>query len=85
MVRRYPDALIFCSWPSLEETWYRQALKAMRVGQRIVAVIEDSCAEESAREYFDACFEIERLIPIPAFEYMNDIAIVATKKRPRIT
>jgi hypothetical protein len=83
MVRRYPDATIFCSWPSLDDTWYRQALKAMRVGQRIVAVLEDSCAEETAREYFDACFDTERLINIPAFEYMNDIAHVAVKKRNR--
>jgi hypothetical protein len=83
MVRRYPGATIFCSWPSLGDTWYRQALKAMRVGQRIVAVLEDSCAEETAREYFDACFSTERLINIPAFEYMNDIAHVAIKKRNR--
>jgi hypothetical protein len=83
MVRRYPDATIFCSWPSLSETWYRQALKAMRVGQRIVAVLEDSCAEETAREYFDAYFDTERLINIPAFEHMNDIACVAVKKRNR--
>jgi hypothetical protein len=83
MVRRYPDALVFCSWPSLEETWYRQALKAMRVGQRIVAVMEDSCAEESARDYFDRCFQIERLIDIPAFYMLNDLAYVAIKKRNR--
>lgn len=81
MVRRYPDALIFCSWPSLSETWFRQALKAMRVGQRIVTVLEDSCAEESARAYFDACFEVEKTIHIPAFQFMNDIAYVAIKKR----
>lgn len=83
MVRRYPKALVFCSWPSLGETWFRQTLKAMRVGQRIVTVLEESCAEETAREYFDACFEIERLIDIPAFEHMNDTVYVATKKRNR--
>ena len=83
MVRRYPDALVFCSWPSLEETWFRQMLKAMRVGQRIVTVLEDSCGEETARAYFDACFEVERMIDIPAFQHMNDIAYVAIKKRGR--
>ena len=83
MVRRYPDALVFCSWPSLGETWFRQMLKAMRVGQRIVTVLEDSCCEDTAREYFDACFELERYIDIPAFEFLNDIAYVAVKKRHR--
>jgi hypothetical protein len=83
MVRRHPDALVFCSWPSLDETWFRQMLKAMRVGQRIVTVLEDSCCEESAREYFDACFEVERMIDIPAFVHMNDIGYVAMKKRNR--
>jgi hypothetical protein len=83
MVRRYPTALVFCSWPSLGETWFRQMLKAMRVGQRIVAVLEDSCCEETAREYFDACFETERLIDLPAFQHMNDIGYVAVKKRQR--
>jgi hypothetical protein len=83
MVRRHPDALIFCSWPSLGETWFRQMLRAMRVGQRIVTVLEDSCCEDTAREYFDACFDTERTIDIPAFEHMNDVAYVATKKRNR--
>jgi len=81
MVRRQPKALVFCSWPSLGETWFRQMLKAMHVGQRIVTVLEDSCCEDSAREYFDACFEVERTIDIPAFQHMNDIAYVAIKKR----
>jgi hypothetical protein len=83
MVRRYPDATIFCSWPSLGDTWYRQALKAMRVGQRIVSVMEDSCAEQTARDYFGDCFDIEKLIDIPTFEFMNDFVYVAVKKRHR--
>jgi hypothetical protein len=84
MVRRYPKALVFCSWPSLDETWFRQMLKAMRVGQRIVTVLEDSCCEDTARDYFDGCFETERLIDIPAFAHMNDIAYVAVKKKQRV-
>jgi hypothetical protein len=84
MVRRYPDATIFCSWPSLGDTWFRQALKAMKIGQRIVCVMEDSCAEETAREYLDVCFDTERRINIPAFDFMNDIAYVAVKKRNRV-
>src|ERR1700730_5438952 len=28
--------VLLCSWPSLGQTWFRQMLKAMRVGQRII-------------------------------------------------
>jgi hypothetical protein len=56
----------------------------MKIGQRIVCVMEDSCAEETAREYLDNCFDTERRINIPAFDFMNDIAYVAVKKRNRV-
>jgi hypothetical protein len=83
MIRRHRDAVIFCSWPSLGETWFRQALKAMQIGQRIVMIFEESCAEATAREYLDACFDHETTIDIPAFTHLNDIALVYVKKRQR--
>lgn len=83
MVRRHPDALIFCSWPSLDDTWFRQMLKAMRIGQRLVVIREDSCAEESAWQYLDDCFEEQAQIAIPAFLYMNDLCCVWIKTRQR--
>lgn len=83
MVRRYPDSTVFCSWPSLNETWFRQMLKAMRIGQRIVIVREDACAEDSAWQYLDDCFKEEATIDIPTFEHMNDYASVHLKKRQR--
>lgn len=83
MVRRFPRSLVFCAWPSLAETWFRQMLKAMHIGQRIVTVLEDCTAEESGRQYFECCFETERTIDIPTFVHLNDLAYVATKKRQK--
>jgi hypothetical protein len=80
-VRRFPERTVFCSWPSLGETWFRQALKAMRIGQRGIFIIEDSCAEETARDYLDACFKLEQKIEIPAWPNMNDIALQYRKVR----
>lgn len=81
MVRRHPDALIFCSWPSLNRTWFRQALRAMRIGQRIIVIREDACAEDTAWSYFGAAFEEQRIIDIPCFEGLHDHAVIAVKKR----
>jgi hypothetical protein len=83
MARRYPEATMFCSWPTLDETWFRQMLRAMRIGQKLVVIREDACAEDSAWQYFDDCFDETRNIYIPAFECMNDFAIVGVKKRQR--
>jgi hypothetical protein len=85
MVRRHRDSTVFCSWPSLKETWFRQMLKAMQIGQRLAVIREDACAEDSAWDYLDACFEEEKLITIPAFMHMNDYASVHVKKRQRAT
>lgn len=83
MVRRYPNSTVFCSWPSLEETWFRQMLKSMRIGQRLIVIREEACAESSAWDYLDACFAEDAVIHIPAFQHLNDYAAVYTKKRQR--
>lgn len=82
-VRRYRDRTVFCSWPSLDHTWFRQALRAMRIGQRIIMIMEDSCADQTAWVYRDACFERESMIPIPAWPFMNDDCAIWIKKRHR--
>jgi hypothetical protein len=71
-VRRYPDRTVFCCWPTLHGRWFLAALKAMRVGQRIIVVREDACADESTWRYLDACFDHDRDIEIPAWNFMND-------------
>lgn len=83
MVRRYPKSTVFCSWPTLRETWFRQMLKAMQVGQQLVVIREDACAEDSAWEYLDDCFDAMSHVDIPTFEHMNDFASVHIKKRNR--
>lgn len=83
MVRAFPDATIFCSWPTLNHTWFRQMLKAMTISQRLVVIREGACAESSAWNYLDDCFDHLRSIDIPTFEHMNDYAGVYVKKRQR--
>jgi hypothetical protein len=80
-VRRYRDRTVFCSWPSLAHTWFRQALRAMRIGQRIISVEEDACGDETTWDYRDAAFEREADIPLPAWTFLNDRAGVWIKKR----
>jgi hypothetical protein len=80
-VRRYPKRTVFCSWPSLHLTWFRQALRAMRIGQRLIMVEEDACAEDSAWDYRDQSFDREARIDVPAWPMLNDRAGVWIKKR----
>jgi hypothetical protein len=79
-VRRYRDRTVFCSWPTLEHTWFRQALRAMRIGQRIISVEEDACGEQTTWDYRDGTFKHEATIPLPAWNFMNDRAGVWIKK-----
>ena len=71
-VRRYPDRTVFCSWPSLNQTWFRQALKAMRRGQCVIVIEEDACADDRTWNYRDAHFESEEHITVPAWYGCND-------------
>ena len=80
-VRHYRDRNVFCSWPSLQETWFRQALRAMRIGQKAIIVEEDACAEETTWDYRAAAFKELADIPIPAWPMLNDRAAVWVKKR----
>ncbi len=83
-VRRYRDSTVFCSWPSLYQTWFRQALRAMRIGQAAIIIEEDACAEDHTWEYRDKSFDLAAGILIPAWEYMNDRCGVWVKKRHHI-
>jgi hypothetical protein len=84
-VRRYRDRTVFCSWPTYDHTWMRQALRAMRIGQRAIIIEEDSCAEETAWEYRNRSFEGNWMsIRVPAWNYMNDCAALWIKKRHHV-
>lgn len=79
--RRYRDRTVFCSWPTLDHTWFRQTLRAMRIGQRLVVIEEDACAEDSTWEYRDQAFKMEERIKLPAWPMLNDRAGLWIKKR----
>lgn len=72
---------VFCSWPSYDHTWFRQMLKAMQIGQRLVVVRESATGDDTAWEYFDSSFEHVRDIDIPAWHLLHDHVEVAIKKR----
>jgi hypothetical protein len=83
MVRRYPDRTVFCSWPTLNHSWFRQMLRAMTIGQRLIVIHEDACAEATAWQYLSDCFDSVDDFAIPTFQHMNDMASVVVKKRHR--
>lgn len=82
MVSRHPTSAVFCSWPTLKATWFREMLKAMRTGQHLIVIREGACAEDTAWEYLDASFTELGTITIPTFEHMHDYAWVGVKRRP---
>ena len=84
MVRRHPGRAVFCSWPSLNATWFRQMLRAMRIGQELIVVREDACAEDSAWQYLDDCFEERSLLDLPCFPGLHDHAGVYVKRRQHV-
>lgn len=81
--RRYRDRTVFCSWPSLNHTWFRQTLRAMRIGQKAIIIEEDACSDERTWAYRDAAFEEIAPLPLPAWPMLNDRASVWIKKRER--
>lgn len=72
---------VFCSWPSYSETWFRRALQAMYVSQRLIVIREDATAEAGAWEYLAACFQQEEWVQIPCWPFMHDRCEVWVKKR----
>jgi hypothetical protein len=80
-VRHYRDRSVFCSWPTYDHTWFRQALRAMRIGQRLLVILEDACSNDDGFDYLSGCFEQEKLINIPAWNGLNDRCLLYVKKR----
>jgi hypothetical protein len=80
-VRRYYDRNAFCSWPSYDATWFRQALKAMRIGRAIAVVREDATGDETAWSYLEQSFQQEKMIEIPCWYGLHDVLEIWRKKR----
>lgn len=81
MWKQHPT--VFCSWPTYSHTWFRQALKAMTVGQQLIVIREDATADDSAWDYLEACFGEQETIQIPCWPHMHDRCEVWVKKRNR--
>lgn len=48
---------IFCSWPSLNENWLKEAAKLLDKDQFLFAVYEEACANEETWDYIRENFE----------------------------
>lgn len=74
-VRRWPERHVFCSWPSLKQTWLRQAARAMRPGRVLICVCEDAVADERTWDELDDPdrFEvIEDFVELIGWHYCHD-------------
>ncbi len=71
-VRRWPDRNVLCAWPSLNETWLRQAARAMRPGRILFFVHEDACAEETTWDYVATAFRQIAHHELLSWHFMHD-------------
>lgn len=78
-VRRYRDRTVFNSWASLNRTWFRQTVKAMRIGQKLIVVKEDCCAEDSTWSYISNNFAQLGVLYIPCYPFISDTVFVYQK------
>lgn len=81
-VRRHSDRNVFCSWPSLTETWLRQAARAMRPGRTLIVVREDATADERTWNYLEMAFRFIGDCRLPCWWGLHD-RIEIWKKRAR--
>jgi hypothetical protein len=65
-VRRWPERNVFCCWPSLGQTWLRQAARAMLPGRALLVVREDATADERTWNYVERHFK-------PVVNYLEEI------------
>ena len=55
-VRRWLNRNVFCSWPSLQRRWLRQAARAMLPGRVLLVVREDATADQRTWNYVEYHF-----------------------------
>jgi len=56
-VRRWLNRNVFCSWPSLQRRWLRQAARAMLPGRVLLVVREDATADQRTWNYVEYHFK----------------------------
>lgn len=80
-VRRWPARNVFCSWPSYDATWLRQAARAMRPGRTLFVVREDATANEETWDYIESAFCCTAQLELITFGSCHD-TFEAWVKRP---
>jgi hypothetical protein len=86
-VRKYPDRDVFCSWPSLGESWLTDAAKAMQPGRLLFYIGEGygGCtADDSFHELIGDTGEFEDVdyVPMAQFFGINDNLLVYRRLDP---
>lgn len=65
-VRHWRTRNVFCSWPSYDRRWLRQAARAMLPGRVLIVVREDATADERTWDYVEHHFK-------PVVNYVEEI------------
>lgn len=74
-VRRYPDRDLFCSWPSENEAWLAEALRALAPGRRCALILDDrgvTTGDEGLRAVLAEAFRPLETVTIPQFPGVCD-------------
>ena len=91
-VRRWLNRNVFCSWPSLQRRWLRQAARAMLPGRVLLVVREDATADQRTWNYVEYHFKplgeerdgwVDNSIELPTWHFMHDHLEVWQKKTRR--
>ena len=84
-VRRYRDRNVLLVWPSYDETWPTQMLKAMRIGRVLATVTEGEsgcCANDEFFNILESFFEHKTTVNLPVFAGIHDRLTIWKKVRP---
>lgn len=74
-VTRYPERDVFCSWPSQDQTWALEAVRALNVGRAFALIGDGPQGVTGTPElYADLAARFEQVadVEIPRFPRMND-------------
>lgn len=71
-VRRWPERNVFCAWPSLNQTWMRQAARAMRPSRILLVVREDATADDRTWAYMDTAFRFLDGLELLSWQFCHD-------------
>jgi hypothetical protein len=89
-VRRWPERNVLCCWPSLGQTWLRQAARAMLPGRVLLVIREDATADDRTWNYLEYHFKpavdqqgIDNTIELPNWYCLHDRLEVWIKKTRR--